>query len=55
MCISCTQDLRDIAALRGAIAEIAARHRDADGLINNAGHDERHVYQSERIVPHVKR
>ena len=35
-------DLRDISALRAAIVEIAARHGDADILINNAAHDERH-------------
>jgi D-xylose 1-dehydrogenase len=35
-------DLRDIAALRRAILEITARHGDADILINNAAHDERH-------------
>ena len=35
-------DLRDIAALRGAIAKIVAKTGDADVLINNAAHDERH-------------
>ena len=35
-------DLRDIAALRKAIDEIAAVHGPADILINNAAHDERH-------------
>ena len=35
-------DLRDIAALRQAIVEITAAHGNADVLINNAAHDERH-------------
>jgi D-xylose 1-dehydrogenase len=36
-------DVRDIAALRQAIAALATRHGAADVLINNAAHDERHV------------
>jgi NAD(P)-dependent dehydrogenase (short-subunit alcohol dehydrogenase family) len=35
-------DLRDIAALRAAIAEVAAAHGPITVLINNAAHDERH-------------
>jgi NAD(P)-dependent dehydrogenase (short-subunit alcohol dehydrogenase family) len=44
-------DIRDTAALRRAIAEIAARHGDADVLINNAGHDERH--DTRVVTPEV--
>lgn len=36
-------DLRDIAALRSAISLIVAKNGDADVLINNAAHDERHA------------
>jgi NAD(P)-dependent dehydrogenase (short-subunit alcohol dehydrogenase family) len=37
-----TCDLRDIEALRQAIAEAAAAHGPITALINNAAHDERH-------------
>ena len=36
-------DIRDVAALKGAIATIAAVHGAADILVNNAAHDERHA------------
>ena len=35
-------DLRDIAALRAAIAEVGEAHGPITVLINNAAHDERH-------------
>jgi D-xylose 1-dehydrogenase len=42
-------DLRDIAALRIAIAALAVHHCPADVLINNAAHDERHP--NETVTP----
>ena len=39
-------DLRDIEALRAAIAEAAERHGPITVLINNAAHDERHTIES---------
>jgi D-xylose 1-dehydrogenase len=44
-------DLRDIAALRAAIGEITANNGDADVLVNNAGHDERHP--TETVTPEI--
>jgi NAD(P)-dependent dehydrogenase (short-subunit alcohol dehydrogenase family) len=38
-------DLRDIAALRTAIAKIAAELGDIDVLVNNAANDQRHKWQ----------
>lgn len=42
-------DIRDIAALRAAIARIEAVHGPTDVLINNAAHDERH--KTETVTP----
>jgi NAD(P)-dependent dehydrogenase (short-subunit alcohol dehydrogenase family) len=42
-------DLRDIAALRAAIADLAARVGPFSVLVNNAAHDERH--QWEAVTP----
>jgi NAD(P)-dependent dehydrogenase (short-subunit alcohol dehydrogenase family) len=42
-------DLRDIAALRAAIAEVHARLGPIRVLVNNAAHDERHAI--ERVTP----
>lgn len=39
-------DLTDIAALKAAIATLAERNGDADILVNNAAHDERHATES---------
>ncbi len=39
-------DLRDIEALRGAIAEVAAAHGPITVLVNNAAHDERHRFDT---------
>jgi NAD(P)-dependent dehydrogenase (short-subunit alcohol dehydrogenase family) len=39
-------DLRDIAALRAAVAEVARRLGPIRVLINNAAHDERHTLES---------
>ena len=39
-------DLRDIEALRRAIAEIAAAHGPITVLVNNAAHDERHRFDT---------
>ncbi|MHB1302122.1 MAG: SDR family NAD(P)-dependent oxidoreductase [Acidiphilium sp.] len=54
-------DLRDIAALREAIAEGAGKVGDFTVLINNAGHDERHdtmavtpEYWDERIAVNLR-
>ncbi|HXW20782.1 MAG TPA: SDR family oxidoreductase [Roseiarcus sp.] len=54
-------DLRDIEALRAAIAAIRARFGPIDILINNAAHDERHAtpdvtpeYFDERIAVNLK-
>ncbi|MFN4143365.1 SDR family NAD(P)-dependent oxidoreductase [Aestuariivirga sp.] len=54
-------DLRDIAALRAAIARIAAALGPVEVLINNAAHDERHAtpevtpeYWDERIAVNLK-
>jgi NAD(P)-dependent dehydrogenase (short-subunit alcohol dehydrogenase family) len=44
-------DLRDIAALRTAIGEITVKNGDADVLINNAAHDERHP--AETVTPEI--
>jgi NAD(P)-dependent dehydrogenase (short-subunit alcohol dehydrogenase family) len=38
-------DLRDIAALRGAVATAAARHGPVTVLVNNAALDDRHDYE----------
>jgi D-xylose 1-dehydrogenase len=42
-------DLRDIAALRAAIAEVAAAHGPITVLINNAAHDERHKLEDVTV------
>jgi D-xylose 1-dehydrogenase len=42
-------DIRDIAQLRVAIADLTARNGDCDILINNAAHDERHA--TEDVTP----
>jgi D-xylose 1-dehydrogenase len=42
-------DLRDVAALRAAIAEVRARLGPIRVLVNNAAHDERHAI--ERVTP----
>lgn len=54
-------DLKDIAALREAVAEIAAELGTISILINNAAHDERHVtaevtpeYWDDRIAVNLK-
>jgi NAD(P)-dependent dehydrogenase (short-subunit alcohol dehydrogenase family) len=39
-------DLRDIGALRRAIAEVAAAHGPITVLVNNAAHDERHRFDT---------
>lgn len=39
-------DLRDIDALRAAIAEAASAHGPITALVNNAAHDERHTIES---------
>jgi NAD(P)-dependent dehydrogenase (short-subunit alcohol dehydrogenase family) len=39
-------DLRDIAALRRAIEQVAAAHGPITVLVNNAAHDERHKFDS---------
>ena len=40
---SCRCDLRDIAALRGAVAEVRRQLGPIRVLVNNAAHDERHA------------
>lgn len=54
-------DLRDIAALRAAIARVADRFGPVQILINNAAHDERHAtndvtpeYWDDRIAVNLK-
>jgi NAD(P)-dependent dehydrogenase (short-subunit alcohol dehydrogenase family) len=42
---TCAVDLRDIAALRVAIAELAARTGPFKALVNNAGDDARHPWR----------
>lgn len=42
-------DLRDIAALRAAVAQAAEAHGDITVLLNNAAHDERH--KPEDVTP----
>jgi len=42
-------DLRDIAALRAAVAEAAARHGPVTVLVNNAARDDRHA--AEEMTP----
>ncbi len=42
-------DLRDIAALRGAIAQAQAAHGDITVLLNNAANDQRH--KPEEVTP----
>jgi NAD(P)-dependent dehydrogenase (short-subunit alcohol dehydrogenase family) len=42
-------DVRDIDALRGAIAALEASHGPTDILINNAAHDERHA--ADAVTP----
>jgi D-xylose 1-dehydrogenase len=44
-------DLRDIAALRRALAAIAERNGAATVLINNAAHDERHA--TDNVTPEM--
>jgi NAD(P)-dependent dehydrogenase (short-subunit alcohol dehydrogenase family) len=39
-------DIRDISALKAAIADCAAGVGEFDVLVNNAGHDERHRWES---------
>jgi NAD(P)-dependent dehydrogenase (short-subunit alcohol dehydrogenase family) len=46
-----TADIRDIAALRAAIELLTGKQGQADILINNAGHDERHT--TEAVTPEV--
>ena len=54
-------DVTDIAAYQAAIAEFAATHGDALGLVNNAAHDQRHewsevtpAYWDERMGVNLK-
>ncbi len=54
-------DLRDVGALRGAVAEIRAALGPVDVLINNAAHDERHAtldvtpeYWDDRIAVNLR-
>lgn len=54
-------DLRDVAALEATIAQISRHQGDADVLVNNAAHDERHAtgtvtsaYFDERIAVNLK-
>lgn len=42
-------DLRDIEALRGAIAEAGQRHGPLRVLVNNAGNDDRHTTESVTV------
>jgi NAD(P)-dependent dehydrogenase (short-subunit alcohol dehydrogenase family) len=42
-------DLRDIEALREAVAQAAAAHGDITVLLNNAAHDERHTVESVTV------
>lgn len=42
-------DIRDVAALRGAIAAVRAAHGPVTILVNNAAHDERHA--TEEVTP----
>ena len=42
-------DLRDIEALRDAIAETSARHGPIRVLVNNAGNDDRHTAESVTV------
>ena len=42
-------DLRDIAALRRAVAEASKRHGPVRVLINNAGNDDRHTTESVSV------
>ena len=44
-------DIRDIPALKAAIELLTERHGQADVLVNNAGHDERHA--TETVTPEV--
>ncbi len=44
-------DLRDVDALKRAIAEVATRHGAIDVLINNAAHDERH--ETKTVTPEL--
>lgn len=43
-------DLRDIEALRQAIAEAGARHGPVRVLVNNAGNDDRHTTESVSVA-----
>lgn len=54
-------DLKDIAALRAAVAKISERFGAVDILVNNAAHDERHAtpevtpeYWDDRIAVNLK-
>ena len=42
-------DLRDIEALRSAIAEAGAKHGPVRVLVNNAGNDDRHTTESVTV------
>jgi len=44
-------DIRDIPALKAAIKLLTERQGEADVLVNNAGHDERHA--TETVTPEV--
>ena len=42
-------DIRDIDALRGAVAEAGLRHGHVRALVNNAGNDDRHTTESVTV------